>query len=399
MDQQSKITWNPFNPGYFNDPYDHLKTCREENPIHKVFSNSWIFFRYHDINSILSSNRFEVSELSEFFKEKEPYIFKNTDACPFLSKGTSMWPMYLNDEVHKITRTVMGKSLNLKNLDTVLAEFVGHVNHDYRGRRELDLVLYCSHYIFLVVREILGLENADDFENIRQYSSRLAQSQDVYIPRQTYLEINSWLLWGREMIRQSGFEEKVAHHSSQLGRSYTDEESYSITAIALMAAFETSKDNLSAALHCIIQDIKLMDYILECSAEQLNLLIEEFFRFTSPLQYTVRVNKDPLEFAEIKIPAYSKLYLCLASANRDARAFESPDEILPDRTPNEHLSFGKGVHFCLGANIARQEMRLCLKPMVNFLKDYRIKGAAQVKWSKQIFMRTIESVELEAKLQ
>jgi cytochrome P450 len=338
-----------------------------------------------------------VSELSEFFKEKEPYIFKNTDVCPFLSKGTSMWPMYLNDEVHKITRTVMGKSLNLKNLDTVLAEFVGQVNHDYRGRKELDLVAYCSEYIFLVVREILGLETADNFDKIRQYSSSLAQSQDVYIPRQTYLEINSWLLRGREMIRQSGFEQRVAHHASQLGRSYTEEESYSITAIALMAAFETSKDNLSAALHCIMRDIELMDYILECSPDQLNLLIEEFFRFTSPLQYTVRVNKDALEFAETRIPPHSKLYLCLASANRDDRVFENPDDLMPNRTPNEHLSFGKGVHFCLGANIARQEMRLCLKPMVNFLKDYRIKGASQVKWSKQIFMRTIESVELESK--
>jgi cytochrome P450 len=396
MDRQSKITWNPFTPGYFTNPYDHLKACREENPIQKVFNNSWIFFRYKDINSILSSNRFEVSELSGFFKEKEPYIFRNTNACPYLSKGTIMWPMYLNDDVHKLTRTVMGKSLNLRNLDTVLAEFAEQINHDYRDTKQLDLVTYCSQYIFLVVREILGFDKFDDFEKIREYSSHLAQSQDVYIPRQTYLEINSWLLWGKEMIRESEFEKNISHHSLQLGGSYTADETYSITAIALMAAFETSKDNLSAALHCILKDVELMEYILECGTEQLNLLIEEFFRFTSPLQYTVRVNKDPLEFGEIKIPANSKLYLSLASANRDDVVFVSPDQILRDRTPNEHLSFGKGLHFCLGANIARQEMRYCLKPMVRFLQKFQMKESTPVKWSKQIFMRTIESVELEA---
>jgi hypothetical protein len=289
----------------------------------------------------------------------------------------------------------MGKSLNLKQLDKALIEFVGEVNHVYRDQKEFNLVNYCAQYVFLVLQRILGTRSLGEFEKIKDYSSWLARSQDVYIPRQVYLEINDWLLWGRDIFAGSDYKTNVAHHAEQAGLNYSEEDIYSITALTLMAAFETSKDNLSVALHAILEDPDLMDYVLACNPEELNVLIEELFRFSSPLQYTVRVNKEPLTYDGMDIPAHTKLYLCLASANRDDTVFERPNEILPRRTPNEHLSFGKGLHFCLGASIARQEMRYCLKPMVAFLKDYQLKAGSEVTWAKQIFMRTIESVELE----
>jgi cytochrome P450 len=306
--------------------------------------------------------------------------------------------MYLNHDVHKNTRAVMGKSLNVKDLDKALTEFAGGLNKTYQGRKEFDLVTYCAQYIFLVLKRILGIDNPGDFEKIRQYSNWLARSQDVYVPKQAYLEINSWLLWGKEIFTASDFKNNVKHHADQSGIHYTEDEVYSIAALTLMAAFETSKDNLSVGLHAILQKPELMDYVLECNTEELNVLIEELFRFSSPLQYTVRVNREQLHYADTQIPAHSKLYLCLASANRDDTVFRNPNEIIVDRMPNEHLSFGKGLHFCLGAYIARQEMRCCLKPMVAFLKNYGLKDGAKVKWSKQIFMRTIESVPLESRL-
>ncbi len=63
-------------------------------------------------------------------------------------------------------------------------------------------------------------------------------------------------------------------------------------------------------------------------------------------------------------------------------------------SPRIDLSFGFGVHFCLGAQIARQELRYCLKPMVQYLKDFNVSENAAAKWSRQLFMRTIESVSI-----
>ncbi|MEW7291365.1 cytochrome P450 [Aquimarina sp. 2304DJ70-9] len=398
MDRASKIIWNPYTKGYFDNPYPHLKECREKNPIHKGVHNEWSFFKHQDVNTIIRSNNFDVSELNTYFKTKEPYIFKNTDACPYLSKGTQKWAMYLNNDQHRNLKVVMGKSFKEFDLDAVIAESMDILNDKYKNVKNIDLVNYCAYFIFLVTEKLFGIKNFESFEKVKKYSNMLARSQDLFIPKQIYQEINSWFLWGKGIFHDSEYKENIKKFANQLNIKYTDEDIYSIMSVSVMAAFETSKDNLTMALFEILSNSKLIDYVLNTDSKELNLLIEELFRFSSPLQYTVRVNKEPLEYGEITISSNSKLYLCLASANRDPNVFENPDQIIPDRNPNEHLAFGGGNHFCLGAQIARQEMRYCLKPMVNFLKDYEIDDRQQIKWARQIFMRTVDTLHLKSSI-
>ena len=226
MAERHEITWNPYTPGYFENPYAHLKACRQVNPVHEIINHSWIFLNYADVNEILSSKNFSVSELNEFFKEKEPYIFKNSDACPYLATGTKMWTMYLNGKAHKDSRVIMGKSLNLLNLDSVLDESVAMVNKQFSHQKEFDLVSYCAEFIFLVLKEILGLSTFEELPKIRKYSNMLARSQDLYVPKQVYLEINEWLLWGKDIFSDSVFKKKLALLSNEAGLNYSEEELY-----------------------------------------------------------------------------------------------------------------------------------------------------------------------------
>ena len=110
-----------------------------------------------------------------------------------------------------------------------------------------------------------------------------------------------------------------------------------------------------------------------------------------------RINKNKLQFNDIEIPAQSRIYVCLASANRDADEFQNPDSFISLRNPNEHLTFGAGSHLCLGASIARQEIRICIKPMIEFLKNYLIDSSKELKYGKQILLRTIESLPIKKK--
>ncbi|TSE08639.1 cytochrome P450 [Aquimarina algiphila] len=397
MDRESKIIWNPYTKGYFDNPYPHLKRCREENPIHKGAHNELIFFRYKDINEIIRSNDFEVSELSTYLQTKEPYIFKNSDMCPYLSKGTQKWTMYLNGDEHKSLRAVMGKSFKEFDLNIIIKESINTLNNRYKNSISFDLVEYCAYFIFLVTEKLFGIKDFESFEKVKKYSNMLARSQDIFIPKQIYKEINSWFLWGKDIFHDSEYKENIRFFANQLNLNYTEEDIYSIMSISVMAAFETSKDNLTMALYQILRDPKLTDYVLHNEIKKINLLIEELFRFSSPLQYTVRVNKQPIEYNDTIIPSKSKIYLCLASANRDPDFFINPDEIIPDRYSNEHLAFGGGNHFCLGAQISRQEMRYCLKPMVSFLSNFEIDNSKPTKWAKQIFMRTVDSLSIKLK--
>lgn len=394
MGRNSKITWNPYTPGYFENPYDHLRQCREENPVHIGMQNSWMFFRYEEVSDILRSGEFEVSEINEYFKQKEDYIFSGSGQCPYLSKGTKQWPMYLNGEHHKRVRMAMGKAFNSMPLAQLIKESIEECHLQFASFERLDITDYCAQFIFLVVEKMFGVSNYESLDKIRLYSNLLARSQDLFIPKQVYLDINKQFLWGKKIFSGSPYQEMI---ESSLEKDDAEEDLYSIMAISLMAAFETSKDNLSLSLYQILRQPDLIDTILSCSTQELNLLIEELFRFSSPLQYTLRINRKPLFVDGMEISENSKLYLCLASANRDPDKFDKPDELVADRNPNDHLSFGGGVHYCLGATIARQELRHCLKPMAQFLKDYQLTSPEPIKWSKQIFMRTAKSIAVELK--
>ncbi len=399
MDTSTEVKWNPYTSGYFDNPYSHLKECRETNPIQKLknLDNAYIFLRYADVNSILSDKEHSVTNLSGFFQEKEPYIFRNTSACPYLSSGTKMWTMYLNGAEHKNARGIIGKSLKLSNLQFALDDAVKCVNKKYSNQNEFDLVTYCGEFIYMVVKELLGLTSKADYLLIKEYANHLGKSQDLYVPRQVYQKINDWFLWGKNIFSDSEFQKKLITHSSETGLAYNEDEIYSIAALTLMASFETSKDNLSVTLFELLRNDEMLKYCLACDQQQLNFFIEELFRYSSPQQYTIRVNTEALQFESVLIPPNSKLYLCLASANRDEAKFHSADSIVPDRYPNDHLAFGKGLHFCLGATIARQELRQCLKQFVLFLKDYELQDNS-ISWHKQIFMRTADSCMVKRKI-
>jgi cytochrome P450 len=392
MVEESKLIWNPFTPGYFQNPYQHLSDCREQNPIQIGTQNSYTFFRYKEVSEMLRSKDFEVSNLSSYFFEKESYIFKNSSQCPYLAKGTSIWPMYLNGTKHKNVRMAMAKSFGSFPLEQVMLEALGKCHEIFRDKNNFNLLDYCASYIYFIVKQLFGINEKYSVATIGRFSNLLAKSQDLFVSRQLLLEINEQFLDSKEMFTDSTFKD-VLLKSNEL-KGISKDELYSIMSIALMAAFETSKDNLSLSLYEIIKNPTLTDKILNASDRKLGVIIEELFRYSAPLQFTIRVNKKAILFNDFSIEKNSKLFLCLASANRDPAVFDQPDELNFQRTPNSHLSFGGGGHFCLGAAIARSEMKYCLKPMVRFLKDFRIDESQEIEWSRQIFMRMAKSIPL-----
>ncbi len=389
-----KIIWSPYTKGYIENPYQHLKDCREQNPIQIGSHKEWMFFKHDDVSKILRSKDFFVSDFSRYLKEKEPYIFRNTDACPYLATGTSKWPMYLNDSEHKSIRSLMGRAFNKFDLQTILKEAMESLNHQFDKREQLDLATYCSQFVFHLTKRFFEFKDSLTLAEIEKHSNLVAISQDLFIPKQIYKKINISLLWGRDIYENSTYKKNIEKLSKESNLNLSDDNLNSIMSISLMAAFETSKDNLAIALYEILKKPELITLILNSDSKSLDLLIEELFRFSSPLQFTVRVNKKELAYGDIIIPKNSKLYLSIASANRDPEVFETPDTIVPNRTVNNHLSFGGGAHFCLGAQIARRELRSCLKPLLNFLKNYEIDKEKEPIWSKQIFMRTLKSLPL-----
>jgi cytochrome P450 len=100
--------------------------------------------------------------------------------------------------------------------------------------------------------------------------------------------------------------------------------------------------------------------------------LEEVLRYRSPIPQTARVTTTELQLADQTVPAKQMLLVSLLSANHDERQFPDAETFVIDRHPNPHLAFGKGIHFCLGAPLARLEARIALNLLLQRFSDIRV---------------------------
>ena len=121
--------------------------------------------------------------------------------------------------------------------------------------------------------------------------------------------------------------------------------------------------------------------------------IEEMLRYESPAQALPRIARREVELHGTTIPAGAQVRLLWGSANRDERAFPDPDRFDATRDARGHLAFGQGIHFCLGAHLARLEARVAFEELLARIPDYRL--AEPPTWRPSIWARAHPAVRVE----
>jgi hypothetical protein len=121
--------------------------------------------------------------------------------------------------------------------------------------------------------------------------------------------------------------------------------------------------------------------------------IEEVLRFESSVHGTLRLALEDAEIAGVRIPAGSPVLLLVASANRDERCVEDPDRFDMDRRQRVSLSFGHGIHFCLGAALARAEVRIALEELLPHIR--RVRVTEEQTWNQSLTVRGTLTCRME----
>ena len=117
--------------------------------------------------------------------------------------------------------------------------------------------------------------------------------------------------------------------------------------------------------------------------------IEECLRFNRPMKGTMRAAAEDMVIGGVQVKQGDRVMLLMASANHDPEQFADPDRLDIGRNPNPHLAFGRGIHFCLGAPLARLEVEIGLNEMIRRFPDIALAGP--VKYEPRILSRAIES--------
>ena len=121
--------------------------------------------------------------------------------------------------------------------------------------------------------------------------------------------------------------------------------------------------------------------------------VEEFLRYDSPVQYSGRVARVDVEIGGKMVRAGEGVRMIVASANRDEAMYEDPDTLDVTRDPNPHLAFGAGIHFCLGAQLARLEGRIAISTIVRRFPELRL-APVVLRWRPAPVMRGLEALPL-----
>jgi cytochrome P450 len=124
--------------------------------------------------------------------------------------------------------------------------------------------------------------------------------------------------------------------------------------------------------------------------------VEELLRFDTPLQMFERWVLEDIELDRQRIPRGAELGLIFGSANHDPSVFDRPDELNLTRRPNEHLTFGAGIHFCLGAPLARAELQISFGTLLRRFPD--LEAVSEPPWKPNYILRGLESLRVRSKI-
>lgn len=161
-------------------------------------------------------------------------------------------------------------------------------------------------------------------------------------------------------------------NGTMAGESLTRPEIISNSFILILGGQETTRNAMSGAMLAMIQNPdQLVKYRADTAAPE---AIEEFLRWTSPITHIMRIATRDVEFQGKKIRSGDKIVLWNLSGNRDEAQFPNPTRFDVGRTPNDHIAFGYGEHFCLGANLARLEMRIMLHEVTTRISKLELAG-------------------------
>ena len=174
----------------------------------------------------------------------------------------------------------------------------------------------------------------------------------------------------------------------------SESDAIAISVVLVGAAGESTASLIGSAIRVLAQDGELQDALRQ-QPELIENYIEEIVRLESPFKGHYRVVLNDTTLGGVNMPSGARAYLLWAAANRDPTVFHAPEQIdLYRRRPQEHLGFGYGIHFCIGARLARLETRIILEELLARTANFKVDPHSAVKHHASIFVRRLRELHL-----
>ncbi|HEV7657343.1 MAG TPA: cytochrome P450 [Mycobacteriales bacterium] len=394
----TNFIFDRFSAASTEDPYGLYAQAREEAPVWFAEAYGvWIVSRYADVRRVL----LDPDRFSSAFEIRTPHR-PGPGVLDILATGHREVPALLNEDppAHRRTRDLVAQTFGPRRIEALeprVTEIVTELLDRLEPGQKGDLVTGLAAPLpLLVICELIGLP-ADDAPRLRAWTQELAAltSFGVGPERQraaahASVDFERYLAAAitdrRAAPRDDLLSDLIAVRADGLA-PLTDPELISLLISLVFAGHETTANLIGTALVLLLRRPELWEEI-GADPDLVTAVVEETLRMDAPVQGMFRRAVTDVELGGTTIPAGAQVFVLFAAANRDPAEFAEPDEFRPGRDRVErHLAFGRGIHFCLGAVLARTEARAAILLLRERLPGLRLEEGFRVPYVPHLLHR------------
>ncbi|OBG89895.1 MULTISPECIES: cytochrome P450 [unclassified Mycobacterium] len=368
----AQLHYDPFDTAIQDDPYPVYRQLRDEAPLFRAeAANTWVLSRHEDVVAALLDHQTYSSVNG---------VFPTPPDAPFLESFLPMMIM-MDPPRHDQLRGLVSKAFTPRRiaaLETAIDELAMSLIEGLTSNQgRADFVAdFAGGLPAMVIADLLGVPR-EDRQQFRQWSSTLIQSNPAHgevaeglaAAAAVYGYFADFLADRRQAPRDDLMSALVTAEVN--GQHLSDDELLGFCLLLLIAGHETTTNLLGNAA-VVLAEHPQSRHRLAADPTLIGQAVEELLRYDSPVQGLSRVLTTDVTVHGTTMPSGDSVLLLFGSANRDERVFAGPEVFDIDRRPEHQVAFGRGIHFCLGAALARMEARIALRALLSRLPDWAV---------------------------
>jgi cytochrome P450 family 142 subfamily A polypeptide 1 len=373
-------------PRFYDDPWEAYRWLRQHSPVHWDAKNElWVISRHADVS--------HISRHQERYSAAEGVRPKVAAPMSIIS---------MDDPEHTRQRRLINRGFTpakVRELTDHIRELSNQIIDQVADRGELDFVEeFAIHVPLIVIAELMGLD-PEQRSQLYKWSDAMMAGDGHDDPDDPVLHaaadaFGEYFAMCTELIEArraapgahddlisvltEAFDDGALARDDRGGTNVdspsgalTDDELFMFLVLIVVAGNETTRNALTGGLVAFSRFPEQKQRVIDDPALW-DTAVDELIRYVSPVLSFSRTVTEDHTYEGVDMKAGQKVFMLYQSANRDEDVFDAPDELLVDRNPNPHVAFGIGTHYCLGANLARAEVRVVFEELFKRLGDIHV---------------------------
>ncbi|WP_454644402.1 cytochrome P450 [Bradyrhizobium liaoningense] len=390
--------FNPLSPDFIRDPYPHYDRLRTLDPIHVTPFGQFVTSRHADVSLVMRDKRFGKDFVERTTRRYGPEIMNEP-----VFRSMSYWMLQADPPDHTRLRGLVVKAFTARRVEDMrprIQQIVDEAIDAVIERGHMDLIEdFAFRLPVTIICDMLGIpeEHREVFYKSSRDGGRLLDP--VPLSAEEIKQGNAGNLMAQmyfqqlfELRRRTPGDDLITQlvQAEEDGNKLTNEELTANIILLFGAGHETTVNLIGNGLLALHRNPDQLA-LLKARPELMEGAIEEFLRYDSSVQMTGRVALEDVDLGGVKIPKGESVLCLLGSANRDPAVYpDRPDRLDVTRANVKPLSFGGGIHFCLGAQLARIEAEIAIATLLRRLPDLRIDDVENPEWRPTFVLRGLK---------